>query len=193
MASEFQVKLAAAAKFPNAVGRLTVTAPPGDSELTLQLKDARQDKIGFSREAIDIRDFSSRDLMLSDIQFLAEVIGPEQRTLWPFFSKLNTFVAPYPFENIHKKIPLFCYFEIYNLKSSGMTDDYEVTYKVVSEKATAVSVSYTRPVADETAQELIAVDLSKVPKGAYHLEITVMATNNGKIAAQVKKDLTIEE
>ncbi len=197
MMSELQAKMAAAAKFPNAVGKLSMTAPPGENELTLQIKDVRQDKIGFTRQLLGIRDFRGDLLMLSDIQFLTEVASANQRQILPVFTKLNTAVAPYPFAKIQKNIPLLCYFEIYNLKSAGVIDNYEVVYKVISEKSgdkkIAVSVSYTRPVTGDTAPELIGIDLRKVPKGAHRLEITVTATNNPHITSNIQKEIQIED
>jgi hypothetical protein len=206
---EVSAKLAAAAKLPNAVGKLAVTALPRDSELTLQIKDVRQGKIGFSRQTINLRDFSSRDLMISDIQLLTEIVKPEQQQIFPTALKQDQLVAPYPFEKIRQSIPLLCYFEIYNLKSSGITDNYEVVYKIVSEKSkanilkqvaqslasdkdVAISVSYTRPVTDDAAQELIAIDLSKVPKGAHRLEIEVADTKNAKIKTSAEREIIID-
>jgi len=180
-------------KFLHAVGSLTVAVSPQGGDLTLQIKDESSDKVGFSRQPLTIRDFRGRALMLSDIQFLMEVTNPAQRQILPVATKLNTFVAPYPFEKIRKKNPLFCYFEIYNLKSSGIKDNYEVVYKIVSEKETAVSVSYTRLVIDDSAPELIAIDLSKVPKGEHRLEITVTARNDRNITASVQKEIRIDD
>ncbi len=197
MMSELQTKSAATAKIPNAVGKLTVTAQPGENELTLQIKDVRQDKIGFTRQVLGIRDFRGDTLMISDIQFLTEIAGANQRQILPVFTKLNTAVAPYPFEKIHQTIPLLCYFEIYNLKSAGIIDNYEVVYKVISKKSggknIAVSVSYTRPVTDNTAPELIGIDLRKVQKGAHRLEISVTATNNPNITSNIQKEIQIDE
>jgi hypothetical protein len=194
--SEFPVRLAAAAKLPNAVGKLTVTAQSGESELTLQIKEVRQDKIGFTRQMLGIRDFRGDALMLSDIQFLMEVTNTNQRQILPVFTKLNTAVAPYSFEKIRKTIPLLCYFEIYNLKSSGITGNYEVVYKVIAEKNgdknIAVSVSYIRPVTDDTAPELIGIDLRQVPKGTHRLEIMVAAINNRNLTASIEKEIQIE-
>jgi hypothetical protein len=135
--------------------------------------------------------------MISDIQFLTEVTNANQRQILPFFTKLNTAVAPYPFEKIHQTIPLLCYFEIYNLKSAGVIDNYEVVYKVISEKSgdknIAVSVSYTRPVADDTAPELIGIGLRQVPKGVHRLEITVTAMNDRNITSNIQKEIQIED
>ncbi len=193
----FPAKWAAAENLPNAVGRLSFLSPPQQVELVLQVQSRRLDKLGYAKETLAIRDFRGDALMLSDVQFLTEVANANQRQILPAFTKLNTAVAPYPFEKIQKTIPLLCYFEIYNLKSSGITDNYEVVYKVISEKSgdknIAVSVSYTRPVTDDTAPELIGIDLRQVPKGAHRLEITVAAMNNRNITANIQKAIRIDD
>ncbi|MDZ7363005.1 MAG: hypothetical protein ONB46_20135 [candidate division KSB1 bacterium] len=83
------------------------------------------------------------------------------------------------------------------MKSFGITDNYEVVYKVISEKggdkSVAVSVSYTWPVTDDTAPELIGIDLRKVPKGAHWLEITATAANNPNITSHIQKEIQIED
>jgi GWxTD domain-containing protein len=197
MQHEFSVKLAAEEKLTNAAGRLTMTALPQKCELTLQIKDLRQDKIGFARQEIDIRDFTGTALMISDIQLLTEVTMQNQKQLLPVSTKQNMQVSPYPFEEIRKSNPLLCYFEIYNLKTSGVVEQYEIVYKAVSEKSgnqdVAVSVSSTRAVSDDTAQELIGIDLRKVPKGKQRLEITVTALNNRNVTASMQKEIRIDD
>jgi hypothetical protein len=54
-------------------------------------------------------------------------------------------------------------------------------------------VSYTRPVTDDSAPELIGVDLRKVPKGAHRLEVTVTAMNVRRITASVQKEIVIAD
>ncbi len=197
MQHEFPVKFAAEAKLANAAGKLTMTALPQKSELTLQIKDLRHDKVGFARHEIEIRNFNGTALMISDIQLLTEVTAQNQKQLLPVSTKQNMQVSPYPFEEIRKSNSLLCYFEIYNLKASGITDNYEVVYKVVSGKGgnkdAAVSVSATRAVSDDTAQELIGIDLRKVPKGRHRLEIIVTAMNDRRIAAHIEKEIHIDD
>ena len=194
---QYPVKLIVNEKVSHAVGRLTFSASPQEGDVTLQIKDERNGKIGFTRRPLKIRDFRGQNLMLSDIQFLTEVANANQRKILPVFTKVNTAVAPYPFEKIRPSIPLLCYFEIYNLKTSGVAEQYEIIYKIVSEKGgnqdVAVSVSSTRAVSSDTAQELIGIDLRKVSKGRHRLEITVTATNNRNITAGIQKEIQIDD
>jgi GWxTD domain-containing protein len=209
MAAQFPAKLAALENFSNAVGKMTIWASPQQGDLTLQIKDERNGKLGFSRQPITIRDFRGDSLMISDIQFLTEVANDNQKRLLPAIAKQNRMVAPYPFEKVRKSTPLLCYFEVYNLKSLN-EETYEVVYKIISvnrpeqnifkqvaqaltsDKDVAVSVSYTRPISDDAAEELIGIDLSRVAKGAYRLEITVTDTRTKTITAKAEKEIVID-
>jgi GWxTD domain-containing protein len=208
-ANKFPAKLAALENFPNAVGKLIVLASPQQGDLTLQIKDERNGKLGFSRQPITIRDFRGDSLMISDLQFLTEVANDNQKRLLPAIAKQDRMVAPYPFEKVRKSTPLLCYFEVYNLKSLN-EETYEVVYKIISvnrpeqnifkqvaqaltsDKDVAVSVSYTRPISDDAAEELIGIDLSRVAKGAYRLEITVTDTRTKTITAKAEKEIVVD-
>jgi len=131
---------------------------------------------------------------LSSFLEMGKFHNPE---LWSEIVKKRAAVAPYPFEKIHPSNPLLCYFEIYNLKTAGVTAQYEIVYKIISAKGgnrdLAVSVSSTRAVSDDTAQELIGIDLRKVPKGEHHLEITVTALHDRNLTASVQKEIRIDD
>jgi hypothetical protein len=146
--------------------------------------------------------------MISDIEFLAEPANANQRRLLPTVKKLDVVLAPYPHPEMRKSIPMFCYFEIYNLKTAGVGEAYEITYRIVTDKSgggvikkasnwlagakdAAVSVTLTRPVVDDTAPELIAIDLSRVPKGVCRFMIIITAANNRNLAASAEKEITI--
>ena len=61
------------------------------------------------------------------------------------------------------------------------------------DKNIAVSVSYIRPVTDDTAPESIGIDLRQVPKGAHRLEIIVTAMNNRNLTAGIQKEIRIDD
>jgi len=206
----FPAKWAAAEKLPNAVGRLAFLSPPQQAELALQIQSRRLDKLGYAKRALTIRDFSGRQLMLSDLQFYTEVRTEQQSHVLPTVEKQNLLLAPYPYLKIHKSAPLFCYFEIYNLRASGIAESYEIAYKVISDnrqesllkkfsrwltggKETAVSLSQTQPVVDDASQELIALDLGSLSSGAHRLEITVTDAKDAKIKASVAREIVVEE
>ncbi len=209
----FPAQWAALENLPNAVGRLSFLAAPQPVELVLQMQSKRLDrlgdKIGYAKKALAIRDFSGRDLMLSDLQFYAEVKTEKQSRILPVIEKQNLLLAPYPYLKLHKSAPLFCYFEIYNLRAAGVTENYEITYKIVSDqtpqsffkkiskwlsggKETAVSLSHAQPVLDEATQELIGIDLSHVAAGPHRLEITVTSATDDRIKASVAREIMVE-
>ncbi len=206
----FPAKWAAAENLPNAVGRLSFLSPPQQAELVLQAQSRRLDKIGYSQKMLNIRDFKGSELMLSDLQLYTEVKNENQSLVLPTLEKQNFLLAPYPYLKVRRGIPLFCYFEIYNLRAAGVTESYEITYKVLSNlgrqslfkklsrlltggKETAVSLSQTQPVVDEASQELIALDLGKLASGAHRLEIMVTDAKNAHLKASVAKEIVVED
>lgn len=208
---QYPIKLAAKEKIGNVVGSLTFFAPPQTFELTVQVKGELSKKIGFSRQLFDVADFRGDKLMLSDIQFLTEINNSDERAILPAYEKQNLEVAPYPFLKVHKSRSLLCYFEIYNLKSADVEDEYEVTYKLYSlsksknifrsfsewitnAKDNSISFSYTQPITNENSNELIAIDLSKVPNGDdYRFEITVTETRDKNLTASTSREMAITD
>ncbi len=199
---ELAVSLAAAHDFPNAVGKLVLTAASQDGDLTLQVKDEREGRLGFVRKGLALRDFSGAALMLSDIQLLLEVTE-EQKQILPATVKQERLVAPYPFDAVRKTLPVLCYFEIYNLHAAS----YELTYEVTAvegraheeqqakpeKDAPTISVTATRPAANEFAEELLALDLSQLKNGVYALEVRVTDTSARSLTARTQKQLVIED
>ncbi len=207
---EIPASLAARAGLAYALGNLSIISPPLAGELTLQVRDRIREKIGYEQKQFTIRDFRGSNLMISDIEFFTEPANPSQRQLLPATQKLNLELAPYPQPEIRKSIPVFCYFEVYNLKTAGVASEYEMTYRIITGKKStgifkrisqwltgakdvAVSVTFTRTAVEETAPELIAIDLRNVPNGAHRLEITATATNDRTITATVRKEITVVE
>ena len=194
--------------FFNVVGHLVFNVLPQQGDLTLQIKEMNNGSIGFSRQVINIRDFSSKNLMISDIQFFKKITKANLQQVLPVMEKQNVMVAPYPYKKIRKSLPLFCYFEIYNLQSAGVTDEYEVELKVYTDKKSrgvfkklikwligakdvSISIIHTRPVTNENVQEFMAIDFSNLANGKYRFEITVADKKNKNIVASVQKEIII--
>ncbi|MEK7729040.1 MAG: hypothetical protein AAB354_11550, partial [candidate division KSB1 bacterium] len=207
---ELPLKLAARENLPNAVGRLTFLALPQPMELFLQVKDRVSGHIGFSRRAFELRDFNGSELQLSDLQFYAEIKNADQNLVLPTVNKQNFVLTPYPYPAIRKRVPLFCYFEIYHLRSAGVTGDYEINYRVISDltqeslfkkfsrlltgaKESAVSMSHTQVVSDDATQELLALELGNLSSGVYRLEVAVTSVSNPNIKASVVREIKVEE
>jgi len=209
MVMELPLQIASRENLPNATGHLRVFVPPQQGDITLQLKDMRNDKIGYAKQPLTIRDFTGQELMISDIQFFTEVKKANHKKLLPVFEKQNMIVAPYPYENILKSIPVLCYFEIYNLHSSGITSEYEIAIKVFSDKSresafkkfsnrftgkkdVTISLIHTRSVIEDTAKELISIDFSNLENGPYVLEINVTDVQDENVTAIVQKRITVK-
>lgn len=207
----FPVARARDAQLRNVVGTLTFFAPAQPFELTVQVKDRLSNKIGFDRKLLQVADFRREGLLVSDVQFLTEVTDPEEARLLPVTQRQNLTVAPYPFVKIRKSRPLLCYFEVYNLRSAGVDDEFEVTYRLYSERRSenvfqsfanwvtnsqknSISFSYTQPVQGETAKQLIGIDFSKVPNGDdYVFEIVVTDPNNPQNSTRTARRLAIAD
>ncbi len=195
---------------PNAVGMTSLLTLPQNTELTMQVKDKLANQFGYSKQGITIRDFRGSRLMISDIQLLLAVTNNEQEQLLPLITKNDVTVAPYPYQKIHKSFPLMCYFEIYNLKTAGLKDEYELTLKVMSYKASvrssekkqrsnrkpeeiALSISHIRKIENDTVSELVGLDLSNLDKGLYILEVTVTDVMDKIHTVSIQKELEIVE
>jgi hypothetical protein len=201
--SKFPAKAAVLAKLPDAVGNLSILAPPQAGEVTLQVKNQANGKLGFNQQNLNVRDFRGRHLLMSDIQFFVNVTDANQRQVLPIIEREGITLAPYPYEEVRRTLPLFFYFEVYNLKSAGFENEYEITYKVIRTRGqenifkklagsqdASISMTTTRTVTAETSHELLAIDLSRLEKGDYRLEITV-ADAKKLITASAQKEFTV--
>lgn len=196
----FAVSVATANDLPSAVGTLVLTANPQEGDLTLQVKDEYDGRLGFVRKGLTLRDFSGAALMLSDLQLLLEVAETHHEIL-PTTMKQDRLVAPYPFDEVRKTLPLLCYFEIYNLRATSYALTYEVTavkeraeeeQQIKLEKnAPTISVTTNNVTSHEFAAELLALDLSQLKKGDYLLEISV--TESTTRATHARKKFVIAD
>lgn len=191
----FLVEVADLKRSFQAVGNLTLTAPPNQLELHLQVRNNRNHRIGFSQRPINIRSFSGQNLMVSDIQFFLHLTDAKERLLLPVIEKQNVMLAPYPVSKVRKSLALYCYFEIYNLQAIGFGREYELTYKVymTDAKEPSISIIQTQPVDENISQELIEIDLSKLTNRAYKLEIIVSDTNDKAIVARSQKKFMLTD
>ena len=98
--------------------------------------------------------------------------------------------------------------DIYNLKSIGINNEYEITYKVYTVKTHvnifkkffkwvtgakdfSISIVNTQPSTEDISQELIAIDLNKLTNGAYQLEIVIADTKDKAIMASAQKEFIL--
>ncbi len=194
---------------PYAVGQLVLEARPQRGELTLHLRDYATGQLGFKKQIIRLRDFNSPFLNMSDIQFYAPLPSDSLKDVLPVVVINQIELVPYPSVRIRRSQPLYCYFEIYNLQSSGITGSYEIAYTVSSEKKSqtifqkisrlisgskdvSISLKHAQPIYQDTARELIALDLSQLSRGQYTLEITVSDPANADLSVSQSRQIIID-
>lgn len=194
---------------PFAVGQLVLEAPPQKTELTLHLRDYATGQLGFQKKIIRLRDFNSPFLEMSDIELYAPLPSEQVRDILPVVTINQIDLIPYPSESVSREVPLYCYFEIYNLQTSGISGNYEIAYKISSErksqtifqkisrmfstdKDVSISLKHAQPIYQNMSQELIALDLSQLEPGNYTLEITVSDAGDPKISVSETREIVIE-
>lgn len=198
------------ADFPNVVSNLDFLACPQEGDLTLQIKEMKRANIGFLKRPFQIRDFRGNALMISDVQFFTEILDSNQMKIFPMIKKQETVLSPYPYDEIHKSVPVFCYFEIYNLQLSGIVDKYEIALKVSTDKSRAgtfkkitkwmsgtqdhsISLVHMRQVTSNNSEELLSIDFGNLTNGPYRFEIIVTDTMNETVATKIQKDITVAD
>jgi len=193
---------------PYLIGGMNISLPPRPGRISLQVKDEGTQRIGFIKSNIHLRDFSTRELCISDIQFCQMIEDSLYRECAPVRTIEGISVIPYPYENINRSDHLFCYFEIYNIKTSGLTSLYSISLDVTTAKEqksfmakttevfhktleNSISMDHTRSVEQDDSQELIGIDFSNLKKGNYILTIRVSDLEDSGIRAETKRNLHI--
>ncbi len=183
------------------VGEARLTAPPQTGELTVQVRDELLNQLGFRRTEYRLRDFRQQGLLLSDVKFLADAEKWPQG-LFPVSDIQNQRLIPYPYRALRRSLPAYTYFEVYNLSRTG-GDRYEIEYKisftggspnllrrflnVFSGRKTSISVRYERPIVQDTAHELLMLDLGQLKSGRYRMDIAVRVPDTNAVATLERK------
>ncbi|RMF61902.1 MAG: GWxTD domain-containing protein [Calditrichaeota bacterium] len=194
--------------FPDAVGNLVLLAPPAEDEVTFQVRDQVKDRVGFSKRNLAVRSFAGDSLMLSDIRLFTEVRSAAQRRFLPTLERQGLQVAPYPYANIRKQEPVYCYFEIYNLDTFDTGHDVTISLSVYRTREAGnlvqklagvfsrpgeeiLSIQSVQPATEESGRQLLAVDLSKLENGVYILEVVVADAENTGIRVESHKKIVV--
>jgi len=204
----YDIKKVSDLNLPYVIGKMTLSFLPRPGRITLQVQDKATKKRGFIKSNIQLRDFSPQALCLSDIQFCQMIEDPLYRKFCPVDTISGISVIPYPYENINRSDQLFCYFEIYNIKRSGIQSLYDISLEVTTaqhrkgllDKAVesfhktpenSISIHHTRSVEHDDSRELVGIDFSNLKKGDYTLTIRVSDLENSDISAETKRNLQI--
>lgn len=195
-------------RFANAIGELEFCTQPLPGDLTLQVHMIGAEKMGYSKQQLVARDFSSRQLMISDIRLF---YAPDQFDAIPAsIIRLidGVRVMPYPYQQIQTRQATSCYFEIYNLISAGLREQFAVKIELLKEKghptgwkkliqwlagtkAPAISIQQVRSIRGDNDWELIAIDFSQVQPGHYLLQVTVTDCNDPMRMAITRKPIQL--
>ncbi len=176
---------------------LRCLSKPGNYLLALDIRSNNNQKAGVYKINVSARDYSSKNLMLSDIQFTSSVSAG---AIEDKFMKPNTRlrVVPDPTANKLKSKPLTIYYEIYNLRpdKTGKTS-YEVSYRIrVSGKSknlfsaigslfsgkakSDIRMTTVRSGTSATEHEYLAFDITELSAGAAELEVRVKDLNSAE-------------
>ncbi len=112
------------------VGQVNFEVPPTEIEpiANLEFKSKITNSVGLYYVDLTPRSFRGSELMLSDLQFSDDI---KPTSVVDQFSKNGLRIIPHISEIVHKRVPLYVYFEIYNLRRDKSGDArYRVEYIV---------------------------------------------------------------
>ena len=166
---------------------------PGKYLLALDIRNNRNEKIGIYRIPLHVRDYTSEQLTVSDIELSASV---SHQVITDKFIKPDTKlrVVPNPAGLSLKNKPLTIYFEIYNLSLNDEgKNSYEITYSLKSMKSKGllglfgkkpeVAMATMRSGTSTTEREYIALDISEMPEGHAFLNVKITDQQSKQTAA----------
>lgn len=191
------------ADIPNILSLVSFPVSPTSGDLTLQVKDLDRLTYGYRKLPFEIKDYSGESLMVSDMQFLMEIPSSGMRKILPVQEISGLTLAPYPYLRIRQSVPLFCYFELYNVTNgiSGPSYNIEILTKrveksilekfgskLLGKKGYEVGVKYNREKTDNHPSELIALDLSELKPGRYDISVSIVdPLSHGRSVNTVKR------
>ena len=209
---EVPISVMAKENLLNAVGKVSLIAPPQAAELTLQVRDLTTDSLGYDQGMIDIRDFGGNDLMISDLQLYKQIeeTNTRQSSVLPFRALEGFLVSPYTYLAIRKSEPVLVYYELYNILNGRESADidFEITVQwdnarqalpkrilgfLKGKQNYSVSFAQTRTFTANAAKEILLLDLSDLEKGPYDLVIKITDIESGQAAFTSVKDIAIAD
>ncbi|MFC1562969.1 GWxTD domain-containing protein, partial [candidate division KSB1 bacterium] len=198
------------------IGQINFEISPTEIEpvANLKFKSDITNSVGLYYYDLEVRDFRGSDFMLSDIQFSDNISSTET---YDQFTKNGLRIIPHISEVVHKDIPLYVYFEIYNLKRDrGGDAKYRVEYIVsrrgiesideIRQKDTlrvklpeslareenyiAMSDDYIKKV--NNTYEFRAFDLGALANGNYVFSVRVY-DKEAEVSSVSKKNFTLKD
>jgi len=181
------------------VDRSTLSLPPGDCTLALNIKDLNSENLGIRKLPLKVRDFRGEGLLLSDLA-LVEKARPRERG--DKFGRGELHLVPRFSSRYHRNQSPYLYYEIYNLKRAPFTN-YRLSYAIIliSPQRSGLSTVWNRllsviqggrweSIVQSTLNQgraenevgYLEVDMSKARKGNYRLSLKVEDLHSGQTA-----------
>lgn len=171
------------ARSAGAVIHLFRTTVPIDTyTVRLHLRPDGTNLVGEWRQTKVIPNFASSDFMLSDIQFLLP--SPSKAKL----DIQGIKVGPSPFRIYPRNKPIYAYFSMYGLvKDNFGKTAYDIEYTLSPESSLKEKAKTKRAFnmgADESASELLTLDVGDLDSGSYLLTVAVTDRKSGRVATR---------
>ena len=205
--SVMPLAFARARKISHVTGAVSLLLPAQRGDLTFQVRDVATDKLGFSRQNFKVRAFPADSIVMSDVRFFTQADEALKKVL-PVTRVMGLDLVPYPDLELHRSLPLLCYFEIYNFPAENSEDQYELEYKVTALtparglvgvllgkmglKKTSISSSYEMDSRGRMSAEVLALDLKNLPPGTYTLTVTLSSRKQKNILATAERGFTLK-
>ncbi|MDA0748433.1 MAG: GWxTD domain-containing protein, partial [bacterium] len=182
-----------------AVDRVDLAAAPGTYQLALQMSRVHTDRMQAYNQEVEVPDYFSGELMLSDLQLAQEVTEADLASTDKFV-RGKWQIQPSPSRAFRVGDPLFVYFEIYSLTRDAFGNTrYEIGYEVRSRgkkriktqakkpSGETVAVRYEQIGTETTVYDYVELNLGDARPGHYTVLMSLKDLNTGKEAVQESK------
>jgi GWxTD domain-containing protein len=174
--------------------RVTAEIPPGAYRINLKATDVNSLAEGEASVQAEVKQFSDRDLELSDVQLAFSIMAD---TTEGRFCKAGQRILPNPSGIFtHEGGMVYFYAELYNLKDSpGSDPDYELSFSVEDTSGKKVrdfgKQSKEKPGA--SAVVMSGINISTLAGGTYLLAVEAKDKETGKKALATKTFAVLRE
>lgn len=169
--------------------------PPGIYKMRITAVDMITKRTGVSTFGLEVRDFESNELQMSDIEFAYDIRPVQNESLSSSLIKAGRVVQPNPNRYIsNEDSVLYVYCEVYNLKPpSGDSEKFELKSSLHGETGYTVR-EYPVQTLDKPGESAVitrGIPVYGVPGGEYELRLVVEDKATGKKATTSKTFMMI--
>ena len=176
------------------IDQVGINLPPGDYRIKLKATDVNSNAFGEAMLESRIREFSTRDLQLSDVQLAFSI---EADTSAGRLLKGGRKVLPNPFRTFtHQGGMVYFYTELYNLKyDPEAKPEYELKYRVLDKAGKKVKDfgKQTKAKPGNSAVVMSGINIGTLAGGEYVLEVEAKDKDTGKKVRSTKNFVIVRE